>query len=857
MKIQKRDLVAVLLSYIILRLTVLDDSFDSNMKSSINLSFYTEYTSSPLCILDRKKDSLKNHPSHSCQPIQTARPLILMEEHLMVVPRLSHDSNDNQDNTLSQQKSIHKDIQNTSDKDNKIVVPLHIVDISPWEDMKHDDPLTFPFHAKSIGQFASPKSNDSDNSIHKAPIKLVASPLYTTTLSSSAEATTTTTTTTSHNNQRIYRQILSIWNDGTIVLYELPPPSDIESDIQYIWKDDHTIPSILSESNNSKGLIQEVDAIFYTPKKGQTKHHDGNETIHAVVIHIKFHNKDNPGYNHDFILSMESNTGSILWMHANHPPKQHNPSSHNETNNHDTMTDSSLDISYDSSKDCFQSFRSSLMDPSNHVFPHAFWNTRDDSLLHLANFHRRPPNTQKSKLSPPHTNHHTSHHPNDNDVPKTSIVAGNKNRFSSTSSKHQQQHQQQKRTIKTHAIHNTPNVVISHGSHGIKVYSLQNGHEVCHVSLFDVGHAYADINHDGILDQIHVPAIGGHSHGDNDMEDESNHHHDKEISFFHPSLTKLFQQAHVNRTAINVAEKLDPSKQKHRHHHNCRIVVFNGIPAVEELFQSSSLCSEDVTTAFTTSTTTTVTTSTAKSKKAKTMSGSGSSTYYGTSYSSAPPLIVPNEHFNNDVSNDGGGMNMFLAFHHGEIMKYQSSLHHNPHHHQQKALLWTSSHKKSIPKWNPTPQGQSVSLVALLPSSFHKAILVCGEEGMSILSDRSGSVLSSIAFPQTSSMGRPLLIHVGDYNKHHLLHSSRSASASTSVDHGKFHKNAQKDLVFVFSKDGIWGYTISVEKTMDIWCFIAVFVLMVLGLLVLWKAYKDTNHHPSRSKDKRCMDWHF
>ena len=101
--------------------------------------------------------------------------------------------------------------------------------------------------------------------------------------------------------------------------------------------------------------------------------------------------------------------------------------------------------------------------------------------------------------------------------------------------------------------------------HGVQVYSLKNGHPVCHLSLLDEGHAYADINGDGILDQVHVPA--------NEHDHKEEHHDDP--------LASLLEQAGLNGTAMEEDDNDD---------HACFIASYSGLPAREDLFSYSALC---------------------------------------------------------------------------------------------------------------------------------------------------------------------------------------------------------------------------------------------------------------------------
>ena len=115
MKFLKRDAVALTLSYILLHLTVFDklEYLDSHIAVSIDLSFYTEYSALPLC--------------PNCHPVFTGNPALVLQDDLMIVPFMNV---------------------------NDYRVQLFASDISPWREMKHDDPMSLPFHTKTVGYWS-------------------------------------------------------------------------------------------------------------------------------------------------------------------------------------------------------------------------------------------------------------------------------------------------------------------------------------------------------------------------------------------------------------------------------------------------------------------------------------------------------------------------------------------------------------------------------------------------------------------------------------------------------------------------------------------------------------------------------
>ena len=765
MNIQKRDLIALLLIYFILQLTLFDDYYESNMKASVQFLFYSEFTSSPQpcryikqkCDFGRRTDT----------PIRSARPLFLLEELLMVIPSAQ--------NTVPFRLNYNNDVQ------------LRIVDISPWKVLKNREQITHPFYAERL-DFLSLKSKiglpiendniaDGDDSekqrLIRIPLKLSASPFIRTGRKEASNHRKYESMKGSRKSPEIanihgHRFIISIWNDGSIALHKIEAPfysqkstkntnkqqTKLEENNRLIWINHDAIVDVSFANSSSTFLehfhLSAVDAIFHLKKNQAKKVNKEDKKYDIVLIHATIESAD-AEIIQTVRISMYLENGTILWSHTNDNKKS--GSNKNQA----------------SSVDCFQQHKTYVMDKKNNIFPHSFWNKDEDSIIHLAKFqdtHRSDKFTNKELQS---------------DV-------DNDNFFKPVINHIGLQKNTQLMQTNQFSLDEDANVIINHDQDGIKVFSLNSGDPVCHLTLKSVGYIYADLNQDGSLDHIHIPSI-----------DILNRNHN----------SKNNSESSKDKQLENYGE--------YSRDQSCSITAYSGVPAKKDLFHSNSLCDDNELKG--------TTYSKAWNKWKDT---------HGLSYSSAPPLITQNY--------DKAVTDVFLAFHHGEIMKFEvaaASPNSNDNHGNMltsdNAFAWKSSTQKT-PKWNPNQAGQGASYITSLPASNGKAILVSGEKGMSVLSYSSGRVLTNIIFPQKSTVRRPIVRHI-DYH---------------GVDR-YFPEEVIKneDIILVFSTDGVWVYAVSFDTSLDFWSFFAVCLCMTTIALLLQKIFVNRDNFGNH----RCMSW--
>jgi len=230
----------------------------------------------------------------------------------------------------------------------------------------------------------------------------------------------------------------------------------------------------------------------------------------------------------------------------------------------------------------------------------------------------------------------------------------------------------------------------------------------------------------------------------------------------------------------------------------CHALVLSGLPAREEVF-SASLCSN---------------------RALPQLSDEHPSSRDQNSGGAAPPLIV--ESIDGSSSKD-----IVFAMGMGSVSRYDS--HGN--------LQWTRSGPITdsgfggVPTWG-SPKQQKASpayldridftAVSKIGAPSIRPVVVSGENGMSILSSGRGHVLASTTFPQ-SSISRPILADL-------------SGDGTTDV--------------VVVSRDGIWGYKVTVQTGGSKLLRIAVgLVLVGIGAAALWNKFAQPPGVDRRSTD--------
>ena len=150
----------------------------------------------------------------------------------------------------------------------------------------------------------------------------------------------------------------------------------------------------------------------------------------------------------------------------------------------------------ESSEDCQHHFRKLILEESSGVLPHAFWHQgvqrgsiEFDTKLMSSHFDRKH---QYKRIQ--------NHHPNSNRAKPGWLVKA------ITDAGKRKVKQQRNSSLR----YGNPNVVAFHNRHGINILSLKNGKQVCHLSLLE-NVFYADVNQDGIVDQIQVVTKNAHT----------------------------------------------------------------------------------------------------------------------------------------------------------------------------------------------------------------------------------------------------------------------------------------------------------------------------------------------------------
>lgn len=867
MKLLKRDLFAAFLSYVLLHITILyphkddlEEDSSNNINLSIDLSFFSEYTHiikskrRSTNSLMKKGENVKDEETY--QYHTSSKPLLLMDENIMIVPIRQHEE--------QQQKQFTE---------------LQILDISTWRKMKHDADLALPFYAKKISSLPMPNNTlVNDGSLAPSVVrKLAASPLQ-----------------YNNNNSGWYRDIVSIWDNKHIMVHRIDLSSLTDHNPhkkfptpKLLWDDD-SILSLNSKhevsfSKHNFVEIREIDAIFHIEQQNKDKtktksdkndsplpDYDDNEytiLIRAKVFHKVLpdndeenkvekehhdhHQHSEHAHEHNILVKLDGNTGSILWKNEDY---------HDNNNKHEheqTTTHKKNRNPFHHSDDCIHHFRSSLFDPSNQIFPHAFWGSTssshstvdkdDDSfLLQLVKFER------KRQL---HQNQHQKSFPFLSFPSKSAItvLSSMSNTVNSSPAKNsggtqQEETQSQQSTSSATYTRRKNNVVLSHDQNGIKAFSLKNGHEVCHISLLGTGHLYTDLDNDGNLDQIHVPAIGHH---------EDHKHHVP---------LKIFESLHMADIVVDDSQQdteeggeqlLEEEEEEHySDHSSCVIAAYSGIPAHEKLIQYPHLCSDDSTTRNTNNKKGMYSFENKKNKiSANTPSSSLSSSRV---YSSAVPLILKHNH-NKRVSSSSSSTstsNIIVALHTGNVIMFQvkSSTMNNSNNNNKEANSLTSSSQHStlvwktkstqnypllsdessksnnkIPTWTPNEQGQTIASVQTLPSSHGKAFVISGEDGMAVLSTATGKIVSSIEYPQRS-IAKPMLVHI---------------ESNKGVQ--------EKDILLVMTMDAIWGYTITTKigGTTGFWKIVVSLLFFFIFVVILRQYFAMEKKKKSRYYSKK------
>jgi hypothetical protein len=138
-------------------------------------------------------------------------------------------------------------------------------------------------------------------------------------------------------------------------------------------------------------------------------------------------------------------------------------------------------------------------------------------------------------------------------------------------------------------------------------------------------------------------------------------------------------------------------------------------------------------------------------------------------------------------------------------------------HHANGKRQWQSVLRQNVITWGANSMAASLSV---LESRKGRPLLLTGENGMVLISLRSGKVLADVSFPQTS-LDRPILADV---------------TGDGTAD------------VMIRSTDAIWGYHVAVQSGAS-----TLFRILV-GLLLMGMALALLRNRFGQRSDKRSTD---
>lgn len=309
-------------------------------------------------------------------------------------------------------------------------------------------------------------------------------------------------------------------------------------------------------------------------------------------------------------------------------------------------------------------------------------------------------------------------------------------------------------------IQGKPNALVSQTKGGLQIRSLKNGKAVCHLSLLKET-LYSDLNNDGTLDQLQVL-----------LHSKENRPNDK----FVWNLVGRLQQEHKELKEKGASK----SRLMEQQPNLCHALVTSGIPSREEIF-SAPICGT-------------------AHERAGFTSMKGLDT--------VNPLVVES------LNGRRNTRDVIVALNNGMVHRLHGTS-------GRKEWSLAGRHYDNFPTWE---EGSSHNAMLtrvqsnLVPPPI-RPILLAGENGLAVLSVKSGAVLASAVFPQIST-NKPILADV-------------SGDGSTDV--------------MILTEDGIWGFQISIHPGSPVTLRILVgLLLMALMLGVI----KNRNGR----RDKRSTD---
>lgn len=306
--------------------------------------------------------------------------------------------------------------------------------------------------------------------------------------------------------------------------------------------------------------------------------------------------------------------------------------------------------------------------------------------------------------------------------------------------------------------HGKPNVVVSKTHRGLQVRSLRNGHSLCHVSLWHET-LYADLNHDGVLDATFMMT------GDHPLpgEDES-----ADFSEDEKWIYKLMLRV------VEDEEARMQSRKENKFHHVCHSMTLSGIPPREELF-TYPMCEVDH-----------------EQNEALPQTEPG------------PPLAVE--------AMRGRGHDLILAVNNGILHRVRSN--------GRKQWELHGRHLENFPVWEDGSYTLIDRIDAKRVKPATRPIIMTGDNSLALVAPKSGTLLSTAAFPQPV-VQRPILV---DFN----------GDGTTDI--------------MIPTADAFWGYHVTVRTGSSIFFRIAV-GLLLMGVMLAVLRNRFGPHPGKRSTD--------
>ena len=288
-----------------------------------------------------------------------------------------------------------------------------------------------------------------------------------------------------------------------------------------------------------------------------------------------------------------------------------------------------------------------------------------------------------------------------------------------------------------HPHRGKPNVVVSKTHRGLQVRSLRNGRSLCHVSLWHET-LYADLNHDGVLDATFLMTGKHRLPGEEETKDMS-----EDEKWIYKLMLRVVQDE----------EARAQSRREHKMHHICHSMTLSGIPPREELF-TFPLCEAD-----------------------------HEQNEELPEVEPGPPLAVE--------AMRGRGHDLVLAVNNGILHRVRSN--------GRKQWEIHGRHIENFPFFEEGSYTllDRINAKRVIPST--RPIVFTGDSSLALVAPRSGTVLSTAAFPQPV-VQRPILM---DFN----------GDGTTDI--------------LVPTADAFWGYQVTVRTGSS------VFFRIVVGLLLM------------------------